>query len=210
MSHASGYITFPKLSSATALALSVDYPSRVEAGIVFALNETINEGHVFVPRETLGERAIEVLDVSADLIPPALDRLAQEARIRTDTVPINNQSSKKSRSAVGEAAGAYNSSVIYLTLLYFGEKGVAGHLKALANAYSASKVMNHSLFVDEQLFDQQRSAIEVALTKPVSVLTGGPGIGKTTCLKALITALETQGMNLRPQGSGAFHRGNQG
>jgi exodeoxyribonuclease V alpha subunit len=54
--------------------------------------------------------------------------------------------------------------------------------------------MNHALFVDEQLSGEQRSAIEMALTNPVSVLTGGPGTGKTTCLKALITSLETQSM----------------
>jgi exodeoxyribonuclease V alpha subunit len=179
---------------ARALGLPVDHPSRIEAGIVFALNETINEGHVFIPRETLGGRAVELLEVSADLIPPALDRLAQEDRIRADMVPINNTSSEKGKPAVGETAGTYSSSVIYLTPLYFGEKGVAGHLKALANAFSANKVMNHSLFVDEQLSDEQRAAIEMALTNPVSVLTGGPGTGKTTCLKALITALEAQGM----------------
>jgi hypothetical protein len=40
----------------------------------------INEGHVFVPRESLGQRAIELLGVSADLISPALDRLVQEDR----------------------------------------------------------------------------------------------------------------------------------
>jgi exodeoxyribonuclease V alpha subunit len=187
-----GFKTADKI--ARALGLPVDHPSRIEAGIVFALNETINEGHVFVPRETLGERAVELLEVSADLIPPALDRLAQEDRIRTDMVPLNNKPSEKGKPAVGEAAGIYGSSVIYLTPLFFGEKGVAGHLKALANASSASKVMNHSLFADEQLSDEQRLAIEMALTNPVSVLTGGPGTGKTTCLKTLITALEAQGM----------------
>ena len=179
---------------ARALGLPVDHPSRIEAGIVFALSEMINEGHVFVPREILGGRAVELLEVSANLIPPALDRLGQEDRIRADMVPINNQSSERGRSTVGEAAGTYSSSVIYLTPLYFGEKGVAGHLKALANAASASNVLNHSLFTDEQLSGEQRSAIEMALTNHVSVLTGGPGTGKTTCLKALITALETQGM----------------
>ncbi|HJR80856.1 MAG TPA: AAA family ATPase, partial [Anaerolineales bacterium] len=41
------------------------------------------------------------------------------------------------------------------------------------------------------LSEEQRSALEMALTHPVSILTGGPGTGKTTCLKALITALES-------------------
>jgi exodeoxyribonuclease V alpha subunit len=179
---------------ARALGLPAEHPSRIEAGIVFALNEMINEGHVFVPRETLGGRAIELLDVPAELIAPALDRLAQEDRIRADMVPLNHKPSEKAEPAIGEADGTYSSSVIYLTPLYFGEKGVAGHLTALANAFSASKGMNHSIFVDEQLSEEQRSAIEMALSNPVSILTGGPGTGKTTCLKALITSLETHGM----------------
>jgi exodeoxyribonuclease V alpha subunit len=52
--------------------------------------------------------------------------------------------------------------------------------------------MNRALFPDEHLSSEQRAAIEMALTHPVSILTGGPGTGKTTCLKALITALEAQ------------------
>src|SRR6266545_3392390 len=179
---------------ARALGLPIDHPSRIEAGIVFALNEMINEGHVFVPRETLGQRAIELLEVSADLISPALDRLTQEDRIRPDMIPMNNKPSEKGKSAVGETAGVYSSSVIYLTPLYFGEKGVAERLKTLAHASSQVRSMNHSLFTDEQLSGEQRLAIEMALMNPVSVLTGGPGTGKTTCLKALITTLETQGM----------------
>src|SRR5512138_168454 len=110
---------------ARALGLPVDHPSRVEAGIVFALNEMIDQGHVFVPRESLGQRAIELLEVSPDLISPALDRLAQADRIRADMIPLNNKPSEKGKLAVGEATGGYSSSVIYLTPLYFGEKGVA-------------------------------------------------------------------------------------
>ena len=179
---------------ARALGLAVDHPSRIEAGIVFALNEMTNEGHVFVPKESLGQRAIELLEVSADLISPALDRLAQEDRIRADMIPLNNKTSAKGKSAVSEAAGAYNSSVIYLTPLYFGEKGVAERLKTLASAFSPNRTTKRTPSADEQLSDEQQSAIQMALTHPVSVLTGGPGTGKTTCLKALIAALEVQDM----------------
>lgn len=179
---------------ARALGLPADHPSRIEAGIVFALNEMINEGHVFVPKEMLGQRAIELLEVQTDLISPALDRLAQEDRIRADMVPLNNKPSEKGKSAVGEAAGGYSSSVIYLTPLYFGEKGVAERLKTLARTFSPARAINRKLFSDEHLSSEQGAAIEMALRHPVSILTGGPGTGKTTCLKALITALETQGM----------------
>jgi exodeoxyribonuclease V alpha subunit len=179
---------------ARALGLSSDHPSRIEAGIVFSLNEMINEGHVFVPREILEGRAIELLEVPAELISPALERLEQAERIRPDRVPLSDKKSPTNNRAVGEAAGAYGSAVIYLTPLYFGEKGVAERLKTLAGAVSQVRIFNRSFAPDEHLSAEQRSAIEMALTHPVSVLTGGPGTGKTTCLKALITALEDQHM----------------
>jgi len=178
---------------ARALGLPVDHPSRIEAGIVFALNETINEGHVFVPKEILAQRAIELLEVSSDLIAPALERLAQADRVRADMVPINNQKHGKENQAVNEAAGVYGSPVIYLTPLFFGEKGVAERLKILATSNSPAKVMNHVLFPDGSLSNEQQAAIDMALTQSLSILTGGPGTGKTTCLKALIQTLEDQG-----------------
>lgn len=180
---------------ARALGLPADHPSRIEAGIVFALNETINEGHVYVPRELLGQRAIELLGVSPDLIVPALDRLAQEDRIRPDMIPLNNKNDGKETPMIGEAAGVYGSPVIYLTPLYFGEKGVAARLRMLSSSTFPASLMNHVLFPDKSLSAEQQSAIEMALTHPISILTGGPGTGKTTCLKALINALESQHRN---------------
>ncbi|RPH57262.1 MAG: hypothetical protein EHM81_11835 [Chloroflexi bacterium] len=83
----------------------------------------------------------------------------------------------------------YGSPVIYLTPLYFGEKGVAERLRSLTSAPAQA---HQSTFPGGELSAEQRSAVNMALTHPVSVLTGGPGTGKTTCLKALIDALEAQ------------------
>ena len=165
---------------AQALGLPPEHPSRIEAGIVFALNEMINDGHVYAPREMLGARAIELLGVAPELIPPALERLVREERIRTEMLPSSNESEKNGLP------------VIYLTPLYFGEKGVAERLKALAGAPTSTHQIS---FPDQTLSAEQQSAVQVALNSAVSILTGGPGTGKTTCLKALIAALEAQHKN---------------
>lgn len=177
---------------AQALGLPLEHPSRIEAGIVFALNETINEGHVYAPKESLAQRAIELLGVSEELIAPALERLAQDDRIRPEMIPLQGKKDGKATQAVTETQATYGTPVIYLTPLYFGEKGVAERLRMLAKAKSSSKAQSQVTFPDGNLSEEQQTAVNMALAHPVSILTGGPGTGKTTCLKALITTLEAQ------------------
>ena len=175
---------------AQALGLPADHPSRIEAGIVFALNETINEGHVYAPQELLAQHAIELLAVPPELIPPALERLRQDDRIRPEMIPLNHKDDKATSQPVSESLASHGAPVIYLTPLYFGEQGVAERIKALVG--TTPKAINQVLFPTESLSEEQQAAIHMALTNPVSILTGGPGTGKTTCLKELITTLEAQ------------------
>src|SRR5215213_2204865 len=174
---------------AQALGLSAEHPSRIEAGIVFALNEMIENGHVYVPREMLAGRAVELLGVPPELIAPALEQLSQDDRIRADMIPAPHEEQKIGERA-SEARADYKVPVIYLTPLYFGEKGIAERLRRLASVKLSSLQKEFAHTAADQLSEEQRSALEMALTHPVSILTGGPGTGKTTCLKALITALE--------------------
>ena len=176
---------------ARALGLSAEHPSRIEAGIVFALNEMIENGHVFVPRDMLAGRAVELLGVPPELIAPALEQLSQDERVRADLVPAPNGTTEEKK--VGEARSEYKIPVVYLTPLYFGEKGIAERLKKLASVKLTltAKDLTQAPGGSGTLSEEQRSALAMALTHPVSILTGGPGTGKTTCLKALITALET-------------------
>ena len=178
---------------AQALGLALDHPSRIEAGIVFALNELINDGHVYAPRELLSARAVELLGVSPDLIPPAFERLAQADRIRPELVPFPVVEGAPAASAVAESKSEYGAPVIYLTPLYFGEMGVAERLKALVGTPQPAGTGTQLAFPDASLSGEQQTAVHMALSSPVSILTGGPGTGKTTCLKALIIALEAQG-----------------
>ncbi len=177
---------------AQALGLAPDHPSRVEAGIVFALNELIDDGHVYAPRDLLAQRALDLLGVSPDLIAPALERLAQDQRIRPELIPFPNRMDESAPLGVAESQAGYGTPVIYLTPLYFGEKGVAERLNLLAYQTESSGERVLLSLPGAELSEEQRSALHVALTQPVSILTGGPGTGKTTCLKALIGVLEAQ------------------
>jgi exodeoxyribonuclease V alpha subunit len=187
-----GFKTADRL--ARALGLPADHPSRIEAGIVFALNEMINEGHVYAPTELLAQRAVELLETPPAMVEPALQRLAQADRIRRELLPLAVTQGPGQAHAVAESASPYKAPVVYLTPLYFGEKGVAERLQALIHTPSPAGTMSQLLLPGEDLSEQQRAAIHMALTHPVSILTGGPGTGKTTCLKALIAVLEAQHM----------------
>jgi exodeoxyribonuclease V alpha subunit len=165
---------------AQALGLSPEHPSRIEAGIVFALNETINQGHVYVPKGMLVQRAIELLGVSHELLPAGLERLEGQERIRQEQLPMPNDRDDEIMD------------VVYLTPLYWGEVGVAERIKALTKAQSPLFLQEELPQTGLELSDEQEQAVKMALEHPVSILTGGPGTGKTTCLKALIATLDSQ------------------
>ncbi len=187
---------------AQSLGLPIDHPSRLEAGIVYALNQSVDEGHVYLPRQELLNQAAELLAVPGDLLPAALERLRSEQRTHEQNVPTTSDENGRNGShspdggnvtaAVAEKSAAYGQAAVYLTPLYYGEQGVADRLAELSAALPSrlSDIPPAFIEFDIPLSDEQAQAIRLALSHPVSVLTGGPGTGKTTALKALITTLE--------------------
>jgi exodeoxyribonuclease V alpha subunit len=187
-----GFKTADKI--AQAMGLPVDHPSRIEAGVVYLLNQQTDDGHVYFPDRELAERASELLGVSRELIPPAIERLAQEDRIRRDSVPVQAEKRRQANvTQVQESPSVYGQIAVYLTPLYNGEVGVSERLRALAQAWPTrlSDLPPAFINLDADLSEEQLGAVRMALSHPVSILTGGPGTGKTTTIRALIAALET-------------------
>ncbi|HEX9012498.1 MAG TPA: AAA family ATPase, partial [Anaerolineaceae bacterium] len=174
---------------AQALGLPSDHPSRIQAGLIYSLNEMSNSGHVYSPRDELVSRVTKLLEVPPDLVLPALEALSLEDRIRVDLVSSTVDQSSGTHAVRDETA-------VYLTPFYHGETSVAEKLRALAAAHP-SRLSSLQLHLDSgntrlavDLSAEQLSAIDTAIASPVSVLTGGPGTGKTTALKTLIGVLE--------------------
>jgi exodeoxyribonuclease V alpha subunit len=183
---------------ARALGLPEDAPGRIQAGVVYTLNQASDDGNVYLPRQELEQQAVQLLGVAPELASPAIEQLAQDKFLRVDILPLDEtiyspgSAAGALATAVQEAGATYGQQAVYLAPLYFSEAGVAEHLRSLAAALPSRLCDLPPAFVtlDASLSPEQKVAIQTALSHPLSVLTGGPGTGKTTALKALIAALE--------------------
>ena len=175
------------------LGLPPDAPARVQAGVVHILREQVQAGHVYTPREQLVTKVSCLLSVSPDLIEAAIEDLWDRDVVHCETLtsPVDD----------------CEEDAVYLTPFYYGEVGVTNRLQALIESPTALPFRNLSAaewealmsratrFADIELSPQQRQAVYTMLTRKVTVLTGGPGTGKTQTVRTIIGVLED--MDLR-------------
>ncbi|NOZ49836.1 MAG: ATP-dependent RecD-like DNA helicase [Chloroflexi bacterium] len=186
-----GFLTADKI--AQSLGIPHDSPARVAAGISYVLQQQTGNGHVYSPRRELVAAAVELLGVDAEQVASAITQLRTSQAIHMETLPGANDETIEA---------------VYLLPTYYAEKGVAERLRLLNDARLISGSTRLSLFeryswqqtlahlqqeLGLTLAPAQAQAIETALSHPVTVLTGGPGTGKTTTLHALIHLLQQAG-----------------
>ncbi len=192
-----GFITADKI--ARNLGIPEDAPERIVAAIAYLLGEEADRaGHVYLPRDELIRRAKELLDVPEERILQALDTLVELGEIHIE--PPGRP----------DAPGIAEEPAVYLTPFHRAELGVARRLVRLLTQERVSLLGSRlhvfrefeweSAFMAVQqetgvrLNADQRAAVRMALTSPVSVLTGGPGTGKTTTVQTIIRFLEAAGL----------------
>ncbi len=159
---------------ARGLHIAADHPERIAAGLIHAMREARDEGHVRVRKTLLLERAMALLDLSGDLLVPVLDGLAANRRVVI--APHEDP--------------AVNDDVVYLAALFEAEVGVAECLAKLLKKPTQERaegpIAAAAARLGLTLAPGQRSAVALAAGASVSIVTGGPGTGKTTIIRTLL------------------------
>jgi exodeoxyribonuclease V alpha subunit len=159
---------------AAKLGIARDAPARLEAGLVFALEQSSEDGHLHVPQDELLARTAELLSIGAETLPPRLDIL----ELRGDVVrePLGDRGICV---ALPELRRAEAQAAEWLAEL------ARSHLRPIALPVSDA-INAFETVTGLELATQQRAAVEAALRDPCVVITGGPGVGKTTIVKAIV------------------------
>jgi len=188
-----GFRTSDKI--AKDLGLAPNHPSRIETGLVYNMNEMVQRGHVFFPQPDLIRLTAELLDLPEEIMSSGIDRLQKSEIIKKDIIPVENKITRQEIKTIDDQVSEkrQNHPVIYLTPYYYAEVGVTERLAALVNTTKSrlADILPEKVSLDPTLSGEQKISIKSALIHPVSVITGGPGTGKTTCLRSFIEILES-------------------
>lgn len=165
---------------------------RLRSGIMYALSNLADEGHVYGEKEQLISRAAELLEADEAAVVMTLDQMLKDRDLIQET------------------------DAIYLPPFYYAEIGVANKLRRLWEEPAADRLWirltearrrtgNENLSVDVaavqqsvgMIYDEvQANAIRQAAVSKVMVLTGGPGTGKTTTTQGIIAAFRAHGLKI--------------
>lgn len=177
-----GFLTADRL--AFNLGIQREDKRRIISGIDYALMQLCNNGHCCIPEMALVDKTAKILQVNNQIIFTILKERIDNGSLNTEIVG-------------GET-------LIYPPYLYYAEKKVATRLLQLQQATEPLSEDNLSLFIKVwekdnqiQLAQKQKEAIKACLHHGVLVLTGGPGTGKTTVIKGILSILKAQGLKIR-------------
>ncbi len=173
------------------LGFANDARVRVEAGVVYTLQQLSDDGHVFYPYAPLIERCQDILGVVREPIVEAVGSLNADKQIIIEDINEGLEDFKS------------NNKAVYLTRYHQCEIGIANRLKALLSTPKSMRAVDSERaieWVQQQLSfrpaEKQKEAIRYALENKVLILTGGPGTGKTTIVKAILKILSQMKINI--------------
>ncbi|WP_262699661.1 MULTISPECIES: SF1B family DNA helicase RecD2 [Streptomyces] len=177
-----GFLTADKI--AQSVGIPHDSPDRVKAGLQYALSQSADQGHCYLPEEQLIADAVKLLQVDTGLVIDCLGELAAEDEgVVREPVP---------GPADGEPVSA-----VYLVPFHRAEISLAGQVLRLLRTEEDRLPAFRGVDWDKalgwlagrtgaDLAPEQSEAVRLALTEKVAVLTGGPGCGKSFTVRSVV------------------------
>ncbi len=168
---------------ASRIGIKVDSEFRVKGGIQYMLSQAAGMGHTYFPMEDLIRMSAQMLGVDEETVELQINNLVMDRRIIVKRLPDDTKQ-------------------VYSRSYFHMEEGIASMLFDLDLTYDVDKNdLEETISAIEkkgsyQLDQLQRKAVIDAATHGFFILTGGPGTGKTTTIKAMIGLFEQEGYNI--------------
>jgi exodeoxyribonuclease V alpha subunit len=163
------------------IGIALDSPMRAQAGISYALTEAASQGHCGLPYSELVPLAVKLLAIPETVIETAIAQEISDEILLPDTVD--------------------SQPCVFLAPLYYAEQSIAAQIRRLnagASALPSFDADKAIPWVEQkltiQLADSQKAAIRLSLVSKCLVITGGPGVGKTTLVNSILTILTAKGV----------------
>ncbi|MFF7502314.1 ATP-dependent RecD-like DNA helicase [Streptomyces lavendulae] len=178
-----GFLTADRI--AQAVGIPHDSPERVRAGLQYALSQSTDQGHCFLPEERLIADGVKLLQVDTGLVIECLAELAANPEgVVRESVP-------------DPQGGPDPLTAVYLVPFHRAELSLVGQVRRLLNAEEDRMPGFRDVDWDKalgwlagrtgaSLAPEQRDAVRLALTRRVAVLTGGPGCGKSFTVRSIV------------------------
>ncbi|MFE3761085.1 ATP-dependent RecD-like DNA helicase [Streptomyces sp. NPDC059104] len=178
-----GFLTADRI--AQAVGIPHDSPERVRAGLQYALSQSTDQGHCFLPEERLIADGVKLLQVDTGLVIECLAELAADPEgVVRESVP-------------DPQGGPDPLTAVYLVPFHRAELSLVGQVRRLLNAEEDRMPDFRDVDWDKalgwlagrtgaSLAPEQRDAVRLALTRRVAVLTGGPGCGKSFTVRSIV------------------------
>jgi exodeoxyribonuclease V alpha subunit len=184
-----GFKSADKIAQSAGIAH--DSAERIQAGLIHLLREASGRGHTFCPFDDLSTQALEMLGVE------------DPQRIRQATSVLCKPAAGPQGALIVAEKLPEGDKAVYLKGLHHAETNVAAYIssllttgKTLPRMDGATEAAQYERDTKFELAENQRRAVELAVKGGVAVLTGGPGTGKTTTVRAIIHALHRHHVSL--------------
>ncbi|WP_327262580.1 ATP-dependent RecD-like DNA helicase [Streptomyces sp. NBC_01232] len=178
-----GFLTADRI--AQAVGIPHDSPERVKAGLQYALSQSTDQGHCFLPEDRLIADGVKLLQVDTGLVIDCLAELAADPEgVVRESVP-------------DPQGGPDPLTAVYLVPFHRAELSLVGQVRRLLHAEDDRMPGFRDVDWDKALgwlagrtgatlAPEQRDAVKLALTRRVAVLTGGPGCGKSFTVRSIV------------------------